>query len=55
MYRLRRNDETFHGPGDVLVASEFALIRDEAETRAAGVALAVSLPTGDVFSVGYRF
>jgi hypothetical protein len=46
-YRLRRNDETFHGPGDLLVATEVALLQNDEQTHAAGVGLAVSLPTGD--------
>jgi hypothetical protein len=46
-YRLRRNDETFHGPGDLLVATEAALVRNDEQTDAAGLGLALSLPTGE--------
>jgi hypothetical protein len=46
-YRLRRNDETFHGPGDLLLATEVALLRNDEQTHSAGLGIAASLPTGD--------
>ena len=49
-YRLRRNDRTFYGPGDLLVGAELALIRDEEKTLASGISLAVTAPTGDAAS-----
>ena len=46
-YRLRRNSETFYGPGDLLIGTEVALVRDDKDTFAAGASLAVTVPTGD--------
>jgi hypothetical protein len=46
-YRLRRNQEVFHGPGDLVLAADAALLRADEDNFASGVVLAVSLPTGD--------
>jgi len=45
-YRLKRNGETFTGPGDVLFAAEVAIFRD-ADRFGSGLGLAVSAPTGN--------
>jgi hypothetical protein len=49
-YRLRRNSETFIGPGDLLLGTEVALLRDADDTFAAGIGVAATLPTGDASS-----
>jgi hypothetical protein len=44
LYRLERNGATYYGPGDVMAHAQLVLAGVHA--RAAGIALAVSAPTG---------
>jgi hypothetical protein len=46
-YRLRRNQEVFDGPGDLVLAADAAILRADDDNFASGLGLAIGVPTGD--------